>query len=162
MSYRREAKVNASMWILVADGARATVYRTTWPEAKQFETVESLVHAEGAAQPHEVLTDRPGRFAGPGHMHQSGDPDVNFRRQTAIDFAIQIVETLERGRNQNEFGRVMLVAPPLLLGILREKISAPLAKQIVGEIGKDYVHLPPHELKSTLQELIAEQSAAVL
>ena len=158
MSFRRELTINSVTWVVVAESARATVFCTEWPGAAQFETVENLFHPEGESLPSEILTDRPGRFAGP-MRHAVGDT-IDFRHQTNSEFAIQIADFLERGRTNNEFGRIVLVAPPMVLGAIRERLSAPLAKLVACELGKDYMHLPEKELEAKLHEYLSEQAAA--
>lgn len=156
MSYRREPRVSSDTWILVADRAKAIVFRSSWPELKTFEEVRNLVHAEGAAHPEDVLTDKPGRFAGFGNVRQSGEPQTDFQHRTAKDFAVRICELLEHGRTQNEYGRLVLVAPPLLLGVLRDHISAPLGKSIVTEIHKNLTACKPGEIREQVMDALTQ------
>ncbi|SFJ11386.1 Protein required for attachment to host cells [Planctomicrobium piriforme] len=159
MSYRREPRISNDTWILVADRAHAVVYHSIWPELAKLEPVQSLNHPEGSAHRDDVLTDRPGRFAAPGVPMQSGEPQTDFRHRTANDFAVELVDRLEQGRNNNEFGRLIVVAPPLFLGVLRDRYSAPLAKTIVLELDKELAEASTPEIADHVRQHLAEAVA---
>lgn len=48
---------------------------------------------------------------------------------------------------------LILVAPPHMLGILREVRPHAPARPVIAEVGKDYVSLPPHEIGARLQRI---------
>jgi protein required for attachment to host cells len=139
MSYRREPRISDDTWILGAERGRAVIFKSLWPNLEEWEEVCALLNSEGSARPDEVLTDRPGRFAGPGSVRQSGEPQTDLPHRAAKDFAVRIADKLELGRTRNEFGRLILVAPPMMLGAIREHISAPLAKTVVLEVDKNLI-----------------------
>ncbi|WP_437228856.1 host attachment protein [Planctomicrobium sp. SH661] len=162
MSYRREARVSENTWILVADRAKAIIFQAIWPRLDHFEELQRMDNPDGAAHPEEVLTDRAGRFTSHGITSQSGQPQTDFRHRTAQDFAMEIVQRLEQGRTGNEFGRLMIVAPALMLGVLRDQLSAPLAKMVVLELRKELVDARMDEIKEHVDCALAEQNGAVL
>jgi protein required for attachment to host cells len=139
MSYRREPRISNDTWILAAERGRAVIFKAVWPELEHGQEIYALLNSEGSAHRDEVLTDRPGRFAGPGSVRQSGEPQTDFPHRTATDFAVRIADKLEEGRTHNEFGRLILVASPMMLGAIREHLSAPLAKTVVLEIDKNLI-----------------------
>lgn len=156
MSYRREPRVSNDTWILVADRAKATVYKSTWPEIEQMEAVHTLESSNGAAHASDVWTDQRGHFGSPVHDKQTGDPQTDFRHQTANAFGVELVDLLEKGRVENQFGRMIVVAPPLLLGVLRDRMSAPLAKTLVVDIDKELVDAGTDEILSQVRDALSE------
>lgn len=152
MTYKREPSRQPVAWILVADRARARIFQCEWPLNSKLEEIETLVHPEGQAREHEVLTDGPGRFAEAAAGPHTGEKRTDHRHRTAIDFAHVVAERLEKGRVSNTFGHLIVVAPALYLGVLRQTVSGPLAKLIECEIAKDFTQLPARELLPMLKE----------
>lgn len=151
MSYKHEPARRPIAWVVVADRARARIFQTAWPFAGELQEIEGLVHPEGQARAHDVFTDDAGRFAETGGGPHYGEPRTDLRHRTATDFAGILAERLEKGRNGNAFGHLIIVAPALFLGTLRNTLSSSLAKLVSHEITKDYTHLPARELLPLLQ-----------
>ena len=66
-----------------------------------------------------------------------------------------IVEALDRDRQQGRFDRLFVVAPPAFMGVLREHWPAPLRDRIVAEVTEDLLPLPEKNLQSRLAEIVA-------
>ena len=62
------------------------------------------------------------------------------------------VDRLEQGRVENAFERLVVVAAPTFLGLLRAHFNAPLSSLLSLEIDKDYTALRPEELRTRLPE----------
>jgi protein required for attachment to host cells len=154
MTRRHQTRRPEATWVVVADRAHARILTTSQADHKDLKEIKSLVHAEGAAHSRDVLTDRPGRFAGQSGECSAGDPETNFRHQTATDFACQVVRELESGREHNQFGRVVLIAPALFLGTLRKHLSGPLEKLIAAELDKELVYAAPTELAEHVRQAL--------
>jgi protein required for attachment to host cells len=152
MTYKRETPRRPTAWVLVADRARARIFESAWPIGGELTEIASLVHPEGQVHEKDVLTDAPGRFAETGGGPHYGEKHTDFRHRTAIDFANVVAERLEKGRVSNAFGHLVIVAPALYLGVLRNTLSSPLSKLVSHEITKDYTHLPARELLPLLQQ----------
>lgn len=151
MTYKREPSRQPVAWILVADRARARIFQTAWPLNSKLDEIETLVHPEGHAREQEILTDEPGRFTEVAAGPHSGERRTDHRHRTAIDFAHIVAERLEKGRVTNAFGHLVIVAPALYLGVLRQTVSSHLAKLIDCEIAKDLTQLPARELLPMLK-----------
>lgn len=138
-------------WILVADRSRARVFSQRLP-GEPLEEVKDFVHPESSLKKHDVVTDRQGRFSERGGARQAGDPETDFKHETAEKFAGELVDFLEHGRQTNQFGQLTLIAAPLFLGVLRQKLTSPLSQLTTLEIDKDYTHLKPAEILKRLPE----------
>lgn len=142
----------ASLWILCANGARATIYSVDSDSASPVE-VASLEHPEVRSKEMDLVTDRPGRafdsFGAGRHAMAYG---VGPKATEEIRFAREVVDRLEQGRVGHAFDRLVVVAAPTFLGHLRDSMSAPLAAVVSLEIDKDYTALRPDELRSRLPE----------
>ncbi len=165
----------ATTWILVADRAHARIFVPEEAEAKSLrqhvefvgragylapdvEELEPLkeqadfIHPESQLSQQDVETDRPGRFKAKGSALHSGNAEKDFKHQTAEHFARELVDYLEKGRQENQFDRLILVAAPLFLGVLRGMLTAPLRKLVTLERDKDYTKLKPEEIRKHLPE----------
>ena len=141
MSYRREPKTNPIAWIVAADRAHARIFQAHWPDLNGFQAMEERFHAEGHMQAREVDDAPKGRERSPDGAKNTYEPAVDHRHATAQDFAIEIANRLEEGRTNNDFGHVVVAAPPLLLGELRRRFSPELSKLVETEIDKELAHL---------------------
>jgi protein required for attachment to host cells len=103
----------------------------------------------------DFKSDRPGRFfhhapaagqrRGAVARHGTGG-ERRPRKQEAVLFARKIVEQLEQARAQHEFDRLVVMAGPGFLGLLRKAIPEALRAQVAAEVRKDLVHEPPRAL----------------
>jgi protein required for attachment to host cells len=152
MAYKHQPTRLPIAWILVADRARARIFQSDWPIGDQLEEIDTLVHPVGQMRESEVVSDDKGRFSEVGAGPHYGEPRTDFRHRTANDFALIVADRLEKGRVGNKFGHLVVIAPALYLGVLRNTISDPLAKLVQCEIAKDYTLLSSRELLPLLQQ----------
>lgn len=150
MTHKYRHQTVAVAWILVADRGRAQILATDLPDAKRLTIVETLVHPTSTVRASDIDTDGPGSFPDRGGQSHAGDPETDFRHQTAQQFAGQIIERLEKGRLSNAFGQLILVAPPLFLGVLRDKLPSPLAQLVTHEMDKDLTRQPEEDIRQRL------------
>jgi protein required for attachment to host cells len=141
-----------SIWILSANGARATIYSADSPVAPLVE-VASLQHPATRLKEMDLTTDRPGRtFDSFGAGRHAKSSEVGPKETEEIRFAHEVVGRLERARAAHSFDRLVVAAAPAFLGHLRDGMSAPLAAAVSLEIDKDYTALRADELRSHLPE----------
>ena len=143
-----------TIWIAVADGARARIFRsnaggTRIEPALDFELVADRRPSR------ELVTDRPGRTKdraahGRHAMEPSTDPHVHEQRA----FALKIAGLLDEHRKKNDFDGLIIVAPPKMLGYLREAMPDPLRRMVRKEEPKDLTRLGPTELPARLARLV--------
>ncbi|MCA9071824.1 MAG: host attachment protein, partial [Planctomycetaceae bacterium] len=127
-----------------------------WPNPSEWNEIVDLVHSESSLKAGEINTDGPGTFGTVAGGHHGGQPQVDFKHQTAEHFAEEIIGHLEVGRQKNKFGKLALICPPLFLGVIRKKLPEPLHNLITLELDKDYTHMPIKELTSILNESLIE------
>lgn len=71
------------------------------------------------------------------------------------DFARTLAERLQHGRVENRCKRLVLVAPPRFLGLLRAALDGPTAQLVVGSLDKDFASVKEAELVERLGEVVA-------
>jgi protein required for attachment to host cells len=114
--------------------------------------VQSLEHPEARKQSSEIDTDKAGRTfdkVGRGSVVGSGHSlsrEVEAHEHEAIVFTRELAGALEEARNRQAFDRLVLVAEPGFLGLLRNALSAQTSKLVTDSLTKDLAHLASHEL----------------
>ena len=128
-------------WILIANGSGAGMLEHNGP-GKGL----SVLDLSWTAEPVAEFSDRPGRSfkrVGPTrHGLQSHGADQNEA------FARTLAAELWELRSQNRFDRLILCAPPALLGHLRKHLPEPLKADVTEEIPKDLTQLPATKMPS--------------
>jgi protein required for attachment to host cells len=141
-------------WVLVADSVRARLFTTHTPKGPLHE-FEDLVHPESRMHAGELNTDRPGRaFDRMGQARHAVGAVTSPKAQEAEEFARQVAERLEAGRNAGDFEQLVLVAPPDFLGLLRKAISPVTSKLISREVGKNVAQRSAEDIRSLLPEFL--------
>ncbi len=142
-------------WVLVADAHQGRILdvEDAGLPAKLLHSIRSSsdgkAHDESGDLPE--VSDRLKR-ASPhqGALRATGDPKDEAEHR----FAKELMRMLERGLAENAFHHLVLVAPPKLLGILREGLSRALAARLRASEHKDYAHRSDHELALRVRDLV--------
>ena len=71
--------------------------------------------------------------------HHSAGGERSTHKHEAVEFARRIAMLLEEGRRVGEFDRLVVMAPPAFLGLLREALPQSLRSIVVAEVAKSYV-----------------------
>ena len=106
------------------------------------------------ADPPTEYSDRPGTghsIAGPG-VNAVGRPDP--QEQADLAFAHRINETLCAARDTSKYDRLLIVAGPHMLGILRKELDPALTDLVLAEVDKDLTALPLEELETHLEPVM--------
>jgi protein required for attachment to host cells len=129
----------ADLWVLVAESSKALVYAA--PHANsELTLVDTLVHEASRKHPRDLGTDVPGRVHDRfGPARHSMDISQRVRDEEKHRFAREITERLEQARQRQKFARLVVMAGPDFLGVLRECFSKSLADAVVAEVHKDLV-----------------------
>jgi protein required for attachment to host cells len=80
-------------------------------------------------------------------MEPPTDPKEVEKQRFVRQLADRLAEALAEGR----FGRLVLVAPPRVLGELRAVLAEKVRATIVREVDKDLTWVPVHELPGHLR-----------
>jgi protein required for attachment to host cells len=89
----------------------------------------------------------PGRGRdGSGAGQHSYEPRTSARRLRREDFAGQVLEAAATIYESEEYDRVILVAPPKMLGALRDELPEPMARNVIAEIDADLLKVPLDEV----------------
>ncbi len=137
--------------IVVADKAEAIFY-----EAKTLRSpireVDRISDPTAQLPLREQLADKPGRsydIVGEGR-HAVGSRS-NLRLVAAQRFAKRVGRRLDLARRSRDFDRLVLIAAPRFLGVLRRSLSGPTRAMVSHEVAKDLVHEPAEAVRKWLR-----------
>ena len=65
-------------------------------------------------------------------------------------FAKEVARTLDGARMRHEFERLVLVAGPRMLGLLREALPTPCRSMVAAEVAKDLVRHDPAAIRDSV------------
>lgn len=137
-------------WFLVADRSRARLYEVEKRSAP-FVEVEAFDHPEGRLHEGDLTSDRPGSDGGSvGQGRRVFDDQTSAREQEDIRFASTLADRMDSARNAGHLQRLVLVAPPAFLGLLRDKLSKEVMSRVSKQIDKNLVQQPPEVLREYL------------
>ena len=107
----------------------------------------------------DCVSDHQGRVIGSGGAPTAFEPKTDWEHKNAAAFANQVADYLEAGRNNHQFGQVVLIAAPAFLGALRPALSALLTAMVDMEVSKDYTDCSLEEIANHLGKLEATKPA---
>lgn len=137
-------------WILIADAAHARVLETGG-SGKPLVPVPAFTVSQALPPSRELGSERPTRtHDSTGDSRHGVEPHTDPRRELKRKFATLVVEKLEAAMAAHAFDRLVLVAPPAMLGDLRKALTEPLIGRVVAEIDKDLVKVADRDVRAHL------------
>ncbi|MBS3668099.1 host attachment protein [Vreelandella sp. F11] len=138
-------------YIVVADAARARIFTR---DALTLAEKESLVHAEGRLHEGDLVTD------GRGDVHESmsttsrsaGEEGTATKHENEL-FAKEVAQRLYNARVGNSMEKLIMVAPPKFLGLLREKLDGPTQKLVIHSLSKDLSKASLDDIQHAVSDL---------
>lgn len=137
-------------WIVIANARIARIIEHRGTGSGLFASPDMVLHAEPAGE----YSDRPGTgksIAGPA------TPTVemsDLQQQADLAFAHEISARLLKGQRKRSYDRLIIIASPHMLGLLRKSYHADFAEMIMAELDKDLTSLPLPELKKHIQTVL--------
>jgi protein required for attachment to host cells len=141
-------------WILVADSSRARIFTADTPSSP-LEEIEDIVHTEGRLFDREITSDLPGRMRHPGGAGgHAYDPSSDPKKHEASNFAHSIAQLLEEALSANKYDRLVIIAEPSFLGMLRNNLSEQVKKIVCLELDKNVTTQSAVDIRGYLPEYL--------
>ena len=141
-------------WLLLAGGAHAQVVQNDGP-GKGVSAVKGATWDQHLAKNQEIMADRPGRsFDRMGDQRHSIEPTSDPKRLQESAFLGEICGYLAEAAREGRFDRLVLVAEPRALGLLRKQLGSGLKGKLHAELDKDLSKIPVKELPERLKDII--------
>ncbi len=145
-------KLEHDVWVVVADGEKALFLRNEgdekYPNLEVFREI-----SEENPPTHDQGTDRPGRFTdGGGNVHKSAVQETDWHRIEKERFAKEIAERLYKSAHRGDFSRLVIVAPPLVMGEMRKELHQEVEQRVIGELPKTLTNHTVAEIEKILMK----------
>lgn len=144
--------------ILAANAGRARFFLRQRANARP-EEINDMVNAQARLRTAETETDSLGQRAASKSIHSVGQPtqpsgyqpnQSPAEHQTEL-FARDVAEELLRLQSQGRFGKLILIASPEFLGVLRKLLDPKLLAAVSLEINKDYTQANADKLAEHIE-----------
>jgi protein required for attachment to host cells len=141
-------------WILVAHRGGARLFENRGP-GKGLEFLQNIDNPAGKLKSQEINSDKAGRSSDRGgrgrHAYATEqDPTVHI----AEHFAKRLATLLEEGRTEQRYRRLVLVAEPRFLGLLRSSLPDTTAGLVSATLDKDLGGTETRDLPRHLEEVV--------
>ena len=150
-------------WILVANRSGAKLFETVGL-SQQLPAPRQFTCAHGRIRESELFRDDPGRMEngatqshdgkGSGGSHHASAGDATHHDLIARKFATTLADMLEKESNEHRFEKLVLVAEPRFLGILKSGLSSQVSAKVTRTLEKDIEQMPNQALGKHLIELL--------
>lgn len=144
-----EINLAHDIWVLVADGEKALFLRNEGDaQYPNLQVVRTL--REDNPPTREQGTDAPGR-TGQGGTPTSAMEETDWHRIAKERFADEIAERLYRMAHRGDFEQIVIVAPPQVLGEMRQKLHKEVEAKVVAEVSKTLTGHPVFDIEKILK-----------
>ena len=124
------------IWALVANGERALFLENEGtPDAPKMVLRRKLEGGEADME----LVDKPGRMQDTGRQQLSAMELTDHDRLARERFAQEVAQVLNATVDKQEIRRLVIVAPPQTLAVLRDEVSDATRAATLVEVDKDYI-----------------------
>ncbi|NNM81106.1 MAG: host attachment protein [Burkholderiales bacterium] len=140
-------------WILVANASSASLYMNDGPK-QGLKKIRTFEHSASREKASDLVSDRPGHNRSAGNGRGSYIPQSDPKQNEAQNFAMKLARELEHGRTTNEFQRLILVAPPQFMGLIKNSTGPALLNLVSDHFEKDYTKIDEKTLTGHLEGCI--------
>ncbi len=137
-------------WVLIADAGRARILESDGA-GSGLRQVEGMMFENPLPPTHDLVDDRQTRsYESVGAARHAVSGRTDPRRKEKFRFVEILGEKIEDALTRKAFDRLVLVAPPKVLGDFRDVLSERMREHIVSEVPKDLTKTPDNEVAGHL------------
>lgn len=139
-------------WIALIDGVHTKLLRHEGV-GKGLQLIETYSHENIPTR--ELGTDKQGRsFETVGAMRHSME-NTDWHRFEEDHFIISIADLLNRRAEEKSYDRLIIIAPPQTLGVVRQALNHHAKAKMHATIDKDLIHADMASLEKHLGKVMA-------
>lgn len=129
-------RLNHNARVLVTDGGRATVFRNAGQVGQPDLVPLKSFHQDNPPN-RDQATDKPSRVMESVGSSRSSAEQPDYHQMTEDRFVKGIAADMAKDLGGGEFSEIIVVAPPVAMGVWRKAVTPALAKATLQEITKD-------------------------
>lgn len=151
------AGIEAGTWVLVADGEKA-LFLENVTDAVNPKLVVRRMKAQENPPTREQASGAPGRVQDSmtGASRSYGETD--WHRLQKDLFADEMAKILYGEAHKGAFDKIVIVAPPQVLGELRSKLHREVSDRVILEIPKTLTKHPLPDIEKLVTEALDEEA----
>jgi len=132
--------------VLVGDGQKALFLRNKGNPQRLRLVVEQVLERDNPPT-REQGTDRPGRSSASVGVARSAMEETDWHDIAEERFAGELADALYRHAQADRFEKLVIIAPPKILGSLRKVLHAEVSARVAAEIPKELTSHPVAEIE---------------
>jgi len=132
--------------VLVGDGQKALFLRNKGNAQRLRLVVEQVLERDNPPT-REQGTDRPGRSSASVGVARSAMEETDWHDIAEERFAGELADALYRHAQADRFEKLVIIAPPKILGNLRKVLHAEVSARVAAEIPKELTSHPVAEIE---------------
>nr|WP_170572565.1 host attachment family protein [Ruegeria atlantica] len=133
-------------WVVIADGEKALFVENITDAEDPNLVVVAVEEQEVSTGP----TDRAGRRFDGGPNQKSVMEEPDWKTHAKSLFVQDVANLLNRKGLKGAFSRLVLVASPHVLGLLRRRLHSEVLAKVVAEVDKTLTNHPLHKVEKLL------------
>ncbi|SIT01203.1 Protein required for attachment to host cells [Roseivivax lentus] len=149
------ARIETGTWVLIADGEKALFLRNDVDAENPDLNVVRLEEQDNPSD-RAQSANRPGRMNDGGPSQRSAVDDTDWHELAKERFAHDLADILYAQAHKGAFDKIVLVAPPQVLGDLRDTLHQEVRNKVVAEVDKTLTNHPLDEIETLLRDTLAE------
>lgn len=150
------SELKIGTWVLVADGEKALFLQNDGDEMDPDLNVRRIEEQENPPT-RDQAANRRGRVFQSAGDGRSAYEDTDWHEFEKERFAKEVAEILYKQGHKGAFDKLVIVAGPQVLGVLREELHVEVADKVIAEIPKT---LTGHPIDAIEKMVKAELDAA--
>lgn len=136
-------------WVVVADGEKALFLRNEGDAKYPNLEVFRELHDDNPPN-RDQASDRAGRFNDGPNVHRSAVQETDWHRIEKERFAKEIAGRLYKAAHRGDYERLVIVAPPLVMGEMRKELHKAVSERVIAEIPKTLTNHTIDEIEKIL------------
>jgi protein required for attachment to host cells len=138
-------------WIVLADRAHAKIFTHDYVNG-QLKEILVVADTQAQERQHDMGTDRPGRGHGSSSRHSYED-HADFPEQESAMFLTGIAEELNDAAKSDMMDKLILVALPKTLAVIKSKLNQQAKSKLTAEYAKNLISVDETTLIDRLAKL---------
>jgi protein required for attachment to host cells len=141
----------STTWVIAADASHARIFELGDRKTASVQPIMELTHEQGRAHVREINTDADGRFGGRDGQSNVSQPAVDAAQHEMDIFSKQVGQYLDRAAQENRYEKLWVLAPPRLLGLIRQNLGKNTLDRVEEEIAKDIAWFEQRDIEEYLR-----------
>lgn len=135
--------------VLVADG-RKMLFLRNQGDAERIDLRVEEHHEQENPADRDQKTDAQGSSTSSTGLKRDTNEETDYHQQAEDRFAAEAADLLTKRALANDFDKLVIVAAPRTLGVMRSHYHKEVQSRLVGEVAKDLTGRPVTEIEALL------------